>query len=285
VLLVPVLVAGVGAWRRVGVAIGLAAVAFVLTSPFIVIHAGTAWDDFHRVQELAQDGWLGFEGDPPTPLAFGARLWDTLGPIVLVAVAGIVIAARRRERADLILLSFVAAYGLSLLPALAHFDRYVLPLVPVLAVLAGRQRTLAALALVAAVVPLWWSIADAGSLTGRDPRLDAAAWIDRTIPRDERIAADPSSLPLAGRSVLRLRLPGPGRPSDPRRSLDALRADRVHWLVVSGSVVDRVLAASSHYPREARFYGEVERLRPAYATTPRKGHRARPWLRVYRIYP
>ncbi len=284
VLLVPLVVAGAGAWRRVGTAIGLAAAAFVLTSPFVVIHAGAAWDDFHRVQKLAQDGWLGFEGDPPTPLAFGGRLWDTLGPMVLVAVAGIVAAVRRRERADLILLSFVAAYGLSLLPSHAHFDRYVLPLVPVLAVLAGRRRTLAALALVAAVVPLWWSVADAGSLTGRDPRLDAAAWIDRMIPRDARIAADPSSLPLGGRSVLRLRLPGPGRPFDPHRNLDVLRADGVRWLVIGGSVADRVLAASSHYPREVRFYREVERLRPAYATPSRKG-RARPWLRVYRIYP
>ena len=72
---------------------------------------------------------------------------------------------------------FAATYGLSLLPSQAHFDRYVLPLIPVLAVLAGRRKTLAVAALAAAVVPLWWSVADARSLTGRDPRLDAAAWI------------------------------------------------------------------------------------------------------------
>ena len=200
--------------------------AFFRTSPFVVIHAGAAWGDFHRVQQLAQDGWLGFENDPATPFAFALRLWETLGPVVLVAVAGVVIAAFRRARGDMILLSFAAAYALSLLPSHAHFDRYVLPLVPVLAVLAGRERALAALALAAAVVPLWWSVADARSLTGRDTRLDAAAWIDRTIPRDERIAADASTIPLRGRPVVRLELPGPGRPFDPRRSLDTLRARR-----------------------------------------------------------
>jgi hypothetical protein len=284
-LVVPLLVAGAGAWRRVGVSVGLATAAFVLTSPFVVIHAGAAWADVRRVQELAQDGWLGFENDPATPFAFGLRLWETLGPLVLVAAAGIVAALHRRTRADLVLLSFGAAYALSLLPSHAHFDRYVLPLVPVLAVLAGRGRTLAVLALAAAVVPLWWSVADARSLTGRDPRIDAAAWIDRTIPRGDRIAADPSTLPLSGRPVVRLALPGPGRPFDPRRSLDALRAHGVAWLVVGGSVADRVLAAAPHYPREARFYRALERMRPAYATSSAPGRRPRPWLRVYRVYP
>ena len=285
ILVVPVVVAGLGAWRRVGVALALAVGAFVLTSPFVVIHAGTAWDDFHRVQQLAQEGWLGFEDDPATPLAYGLRLWEALGPVVLVAAAGVVLAVVRRERADLILLSFGAAYAVSLLASHAHFDRYVLPLVPVLAVLAGRARGLAIAAVVAAVVPLWWSVGDARSLAGRDPRLDAAAWIDRTVPRGDLVAADTSTLPLAGRRVERLALPGPGRPFDPRRSLDMLRRDGVRWLVVGGSVTDRVLAAADRYPREARFYRSLDRLSPAYATAPEPGRRPRPWLRVYRIYP
>jgi hypothetical protein len=285
ILVVPIVVAGLGAWRRVGISVALAVAAFALTSPFVVLHGGTAWDDFNRVQELARDGWLGFEGDPATPFAFGLRLWDTLGPVVLVAIAGIVIAFVRRERSDLVLLSFGGAYSLSLLASHAHFDRYVLPLVPVLAVLAGRGRTLAIAALVAAVVPLWWSLEDARSLTGRDPRLDAAAWVDRTIPKTDLIAADTSTLPLTGHAVERLALPGPGRAFDRRRSVEALRADGVRWLVVGGSVTDRVLAAASDYPRESRFYRSLESLSPAYATSSEPGRRPRPWLRVYRIYP
>lgn len=284
-LVVPLVVAGLGAWRRVAAALALGVGAFVLTSPFVVVHAGAAWDDFRRVQRLAQDGWLGFEDDPATPLAFGLRLWETLGPVLVVAAVGIVVALRRRERSDLVLLSFAAAYAVSLLPSQAHFDRYVLPLVPVLAVLAGRRRPLAALALVAAVVPLWWSVADARSLTGRDPRLDAADWIDRNVPPGERLAADPSTLPLEGRDVVRLELPGPGRPFDPRRDLARLRAEGVGWLLVGGVVTDRVLAAASRYPREAAFYRDVGRLTPAYATRADADRRPRPWLEVHRIYP
>jgi 4-amino-4-deoxy-L-arabinose transferase-like glycosyltransferase len=282
-LVVPLMVAGARAWRRTAVAVGLAAAAFLATSPFVVLHAGAAWDDFDRVQRLAQDGWLGFEDDPPTPLAFSDRLWQTLGPVVLVSAIGVVLALRRREKADLVLVSFGAAYVLSLLPSEAHFDRYLLPLVPVLAVLAGRARSLAILALLASSVPLWWSIADARSLTGRDPRLDAAAWIEQAVPRGQRIAADPATLPLDGRDVVRLELPGPGRPFDRRRDLDRLRQNGVAWLVVGGSVTDRVLAAAAHYPHEARFYRALERTRPAYETTPEPGRRERPWLRVYRL--
>ena len=283
ILVVPIAVAGIGAWRRVGISLGLAALAFLLTSPFVVIHAGAAWEDFHRVQQLAQDGWLGFEDDPATPFAFGLRLWETIGPVLLVAAMGVVVALRRRERSDVVLLSFAAAYALSLLPSHAHFDRYVLPLVPVLAVVAGRFRTLAVAALVACLVPLWWSVGDARSLTGRDPRLDAAAWVDRNIPFGDRIAADTSTLPLRGRAVVRLALPGPGRPFDTRRDLAMLRVDGVHWIVLGGSVADRVLAAAPHYPREARFYRTLERMQPAYATRSEPGRRPRPWLRVYRL--
>ncbi len=282
-LLVPLLVACHGQWRRLARALALAVVAFALTSPFVLLHAGAAWNDVSRVQRLAREGWLGFEGDPPTPLAFGDRLWETLGPVLLVAVLGILVAARRRSRGDLVLLSFVAAYSLWLLPIEAHFDRYVLPLVPVLAVLAGRRRGLAVAAVVACVVPLWWSIQDAAGLVGRDHRLDAAAWIDQNVPRADVIAEDPSALPLRGRRLVRLELPGPGRPFDRRRNLMVLRKEGVRWLLVGGSVTDRVLGAAGRYPREARFYRSLEALEPAFAS-PRSGP-ARPWLRVYAVYP
>lgn len=282
-LAVPLLVAGYGRWRRTATAFALAAAAFVLTSPFVLVHAGAAWDDVSRVNRLAHEGWLGFEDDPITPAAFSLRLWETVGPVVLVALVGVVVAVRRRERRDLVLLSFAAVYCLSLLPIEAHFDRYVLPLVPVVCVLAGATRPLALVALVCCSVPLWWSIEDTNALRGRDHRLDAAAWIDRNVPPADTIAADPSTLPLTGRRVIRLELPGPGRPFDSRRSLAALRAQGARWLVVSGSVTDRVLDASADYPREVRFYRSLESLTPGFAVGP--SGRGRPWLRVYRVYP
>jgi 4-amino-4-deoxy-L-arabinose transferase-like glycosyltransferase len=281
---VPVVVAGWGRWRVLGRAALLAVAGFALTSPFVLVHAGAAWDDISRVQRLARKGWLGFENDPVTPFAYIDRLWSAVGPFLVVAAATVVVAAVRRSRADLVLLSFALAYWLWLMPQAAHFDRYVLPLVPVLGVLAGSVRVVVPVALVALVVPLVWSIGDARDLTRTDTRLRADAWVETHVPRGQRIAADPSTLPLKGRPVTRLQLPGPGRPTDRRRDLARLRALGVRWVVVSGAVTDRVLAARGDYPLETRFYRELARDRaPAFAVTPGEHGLAGPWVRVYRL--
>lgn len=281
---VPVVVAGWGRWRALGWAAGLAVVGFASTSPFVLIHAGSAWDDVSRVQRLARAGWLGFENDPITPLAYIDRLWGAVGLLVLVAVAGVVAALFRRSRADLVLLSFVGVYVLTLLPQEAHFDRYVLPLVPVLAVLAGSIRVGVPLALVALVLPLAWTVGDARELTRTDTRLRADAWVAANVPLAERIAADPSTLPLSGRPVVRLELPGPGRPSDPARDLERLRRIGVKWLILSGAVTDRVLAAPDRYPREAAFYERVGHgSEPAFTVFPSEPGLAGPWVRIYRL--
>jgi 4-amino-4-deoxy-L-arabinose transferase-like glycosyltransferase len=283
IVAVPLLVAGWGQWRRLLTAGALAVLAFALTSPFVVIHARAAWDDASRVQRLARAGWLGFEHDHATPLAFADRLWEALGPFLLVAVAGLVVALVRRSRADLVLASFVLVYALYLLPLEAHFDRYVLPLIPVLGVFGGLIRPLRPLAAVLLVVPLVWAVGDARELTRTDTRERAAAWIDAHVPRRALLAAEPATLPLAHRRVVRLELPGPGRPSDPRRSLEALRAAGVSWLLVSGAVTDRVLAARATYPAESAFYDALARRRPAYQLLPDGVELAGPWVRVYRL--
>src|SRR5262249_58567235 len=82
----------------------------------------------------------GLGHDRPTPLASLDRLWGTVGPVLALGLAGLVIALWRRRRADLVLVSFAVVYWLSLMPQRAHFDRYILPLVPILGVLAGRVR-------------------------------------------------------------------------------------------------------------------------------------------------
>ena len=284
IAVVPVVVAGWGRWRALGRAAALAVAGFALTSPFVLIHAGAAWDDVSRVQRLARAGWLGFENDPLTPVAYLDRLWEAIGPLLLVAVVGVGAALWRRTRADLVLLSFAVVYWLTLMPQQAHFDRYVLPLVPVLAVLAGSVRAAVPVALVALLLPLAWSAGDARELTRTDTRLRADAWVDANVPRRDRIAADPSTLPLPGRDVVRLELPGPGRPSDPERDLARLRRQGVEWVIVSGAVTDRVLAAPDTYPREALFYAQLgHTLEPAFGVFPEEPGLAGPWVRVYRL--
>jgi 4-amino-4-deoxy-L-arabinose transferase-like glycosyltransferase len=282
VLLVPLVVAG---WRektRLGVALGLGVVAFAAASPFVLIHASDAWSDAARVSERAREGWLGFEGEGPAPVAFVDRLWEGLGPAVLVGVAALVLALVRRRQADLVLASFGLAYFATLLPLDAHFDRYVLPLVPVLGALAGGLRALAPVTLLLLVVPLTWSIRDTRDLTKTDTREAAEAWIERRLPADARLAADPSAPPFDG-PALRFRLPAPWQEPDPRRDLPRLRRRGVEYVVVTGAVTDRVREAASDYEKEARFYAELERsTRRVYLLEP-GGDYAGPWVAVYRL--
>lgn len=281
---VPLVVAAWGAWRRLGTALLLAGGAFALTSPFVLLHAGAAWEDVSRVQRLAREGWLGFEGDPVSPIAFLDRAWEALGPLVAVAAIGAVVALRRRARADVVLGSFLVAYALWLVPLEAHFDRYVLPLVPVLGVLAGRTRALLPLAVAALVVPLVWSSREAARLVDTDARVPATTWVERHVPVDAAVAVDPGALGAVERSVVRLELPGPGAAFDPRRDVARLRSEGIDYVAVSGLVVDRVRAAAGRYPRETAFYDELERSTVrVYRADPGAAGLTGPWVAVYRL--
>jgi hypothetical protein len=165
----------------------------------------------------------------------------------------------------------------------AHFDRYVLPLVPALGALAGRMRSLAPVTLLLLVVPLTWSIRDTKELTRTDTRVVAHTWIADNIPPGTHIAADPSTPPFAQLDVLHLMLPGPKREFDPNRNLARLRGLGVRDVVVTGAVTDRVLAARDRYPRESRFYDDLRaRAKRVYYVRP-GGKLAGPWVAVYRL--
>jgi len=291
-LAVPLVLVSWGQWKRLLHGALLACLAFGLTSPFVLLNAGSAWTDIARTQRLARAGWLGFEDDPATPLAFLDRLWESLGPFLLIAAFGLALAVGsivlRRHKlltrpADLALASLALVYFAQLLTLDAHFDRYVLPLVPVLGALAGRTRVLAPAALALLVVPLVWSVGEVRQLTRVDTRLVAHAWIERNVTEDALVAAESSTPPVRPRPALTLELPGPGRPTDPNRDLETLRAQGVEYVLVTGNVADRVLAASNRYPDEAGFYADLESASRRVLRVDPRGGRAGPWVALYRL--
>jgi 4-amino-4-deoxy-L-arabinose transferase-like glycosyltransferase len=282
-LVVPLVVAAWGKWRRLGYSLGIAAVAFLATSPYVLVHPHQAWADASRVQRLAREGWLGFEHDSWALFSFTGKLWDGFGPALVIGVIGLALALHRRTRTDLILASFVLAYLVDLLTIRAHFDRYVLPLVPALAALAGRQRILAPITLGCLIVPLVWAIGDDVRLTRTDTRAVAHAWIVQHVPPHATLAAESSTPPLGGHPSVGLALPGPGRAFDPDRDIARLRAQGVHYVLVTGAIADRVLAARDRYPKEAQFYDELRtRARRVYHVEAGHGLTG-PWVSLYRL--
>jgi hypothetical protein len=282
-LLAPLVAAAWGRWSRLAVAGGLAVLAFAVTSPYVLLNLGRAADDAWRVQQSAREGWLGFEHDHAAPIAFVDRLWEGFGPALLVAFAGLAVALVRRTRADLVLAVFCLVYFADLLTLDAHFDRYLLPLVPALGVLAGRIRSLAPVTVLLLVVPLTWSVQDARELTKTDARVVAHRWIEANLPKGSRLAVDPSTPDFDGYRVLQLGLPRPGEEPDPNRALDRLREQDIRYVVLTGAVEDRVFDARDEYPRETRFVEETRReARRVYSIRPDRdlnGH----WVEVYEL--
>lgn len=278
-LAVPLVVAAWGRWRRLAGAAALALCGFAAATPFVLVHLGEAAGDWWRVQSRVRAGWLGFEHDHSAPVAFVDRLWESLGPALVVAALGLVVALARRAPADRILASFALAYYLSLLPLGAHFDRYVLPIVPVLGVLAGKFRPLVPFTLLLLVVPLTWTIRDDRELLKTDTRVVAAR---RYATLEGPLALDPSLPVPEGLDVVRLPLPAPWAEFDPLRHVQVLRGRGVRYVVLTGAIENRVLAARGDYPLEARFYDnvtrgpEVERVEP-------DDDLAGPWVAVYRL--
>jgi hypothetical protein len=283
VLAAPILAVAWGRWRRVGIAAALAVVAFVGASPFVVRHLAEAAGDAARVHRWARAGWLGFENDPPAPFAFTGRLWDALGPVLVIAVIGLIAALIVRTPADRALAAFTLAYFVTLFPLDSHFDRYVLPLVPVLGVLAGRLRAIAAVTLLLLVVPFTWSVRDTGELRKTDAREAALARVALEVT-DGRLAVDPG-LPDAETELVRFQLPAPWQPPDRRRDLGRLLRSRpgVTHVWVNGSVVDRVRDARDEYPVENRFYDSLERdARLVFRFDEDDGF-AGPWTALYEL--
>jgi Dolichyl-phosphate-mannose-protein mannosyltransferase len=282
-LLAPLIVAGWERWRRLALSVALAGAAFLASSPFVLVHRHQAWEDARRVQRLAREGWLGFEHDHVAPVAFADRLWEGLGPALIVGLLGLIVALVRRNRVDLMLALFVLVYFVDLMTLDAHFDRYVLPMVPALGALAGRFRSIAPVTLLLLVIPLAWSVRDTKELTRTDTRVIAHRWVEQHIPPGTHIAVDPSTPRFEGLGVLRLELPGPKRAFDSNRNIARLRRRGIRVVVVTGAVTDRVLAARSDYPRESRFYDELRtRTRRIYHLEP-DGDLAGPWVAVYRL--
>jgi len=283
-LLVPLAVAGYRQPRRLAVSVLAAAAAFCATSPYFVVHLGSAVSDAYRVQSLARQGWLGFEHDHSAPVAFVDRLWEGMGPALLVCVLGLVVALVRRSRNDLILASFVVVYFLDLCTLGAHFDRYVLPLVPALGALGGRLRGLVPVTLLLLVVPLTWSVRDDRQLTKTDTRVVAQRWVERHVAHNKRLAVDPSLPPFRGFAVVKLDLPLPQQDHPDRdRDLPRLRSEDVRYVIVTGAVVDRVLAAREDYPAETRFYEELAMRKRAFYVAKNADGLNGPWVAVYRL--
>ena len=80
---------------------------------------------------------------------------------------------------------------------------------------------------------------------------------------------------------LRLPLPSESGP-DPNRNILVLRDKGVRYVVATGAIADRVLAAKSDYPKEAGFYDDLSTLTKRVFYVRKDGLNG-PWVAVYQL--
>ena len=114
--------------------------AFVISTPFAVLDPRHFLGDFYRQNQIVAHGWLGFENvHSGYWYNLSVNLVGSLGVVLLaLGLAGLVLALAKRTRADCIIVSFVITYYLYVSSWHELMDRYLLPIVPLLIVLAVR---------------------------------------------------------------------------------------------------------------------------------------------------
>jgi hypothetical protein len=211
------------AWRRVAgkdtiLGAGLATLGFLLGTPFALLTPAVfvrgvlaELREVHTVQ-------FGNEADAPAYLFHLAySLPEAMGwPLYLLALAGLGWALAVRGAREVVLLAFAVPYLLVIATWSARFERYAIPLLPCLTLLAavavtrgvswlsGRVRlappwpaiTLVAAAVLLVAPALARVTAYHRLLAEPDTRELGSAWVERHVPPGTRIALEPYSLSL-----------------------------------------------------------------------------------------
>ncbi len=283
VALIPVLLAAnIFALRRdqgrviVAASLGLAmaATTFVVTTPFFFLDFKAAW---MSVTNEARSTHLGHDGLSPSEnllwyLKVAIPSVITWPQAVLGAVGAGLVALRRRPE-QLLLLGFVIVFLVGISLSSLHWKRWIIPILPVLALLvayaivevagwlADRLRASMmvpqlAVILAAVAVAAWpgYQVVLQDIRHTRDStRILAGEWMLENVPADSRLAEEWYTAPTLEEAPFDIfrsfSLAG--------RSLDEYQQEGYKYLVVSSSVYGRYLAESERYVKEVAFYREL----------------------------
>ena len=259
-------------------------IAFALTSPFVVL----------EVRSFPIDGSVHPGADGLSPI--GNLLWyiGTITPsifgwaVLSVSAVGVVALVRSRPKPAAVLIAFVLSYLVGVSASPLHWDRYIIPLVPVVGVFmaagvlamasavagavnpsdpaagetsqvdgAGRsgstRRWVPVAAAIAIIVLLLApsiaaTVADARQESGPSTRAVATDWVARNLAPESRIAQELSTTYLPAVPGRVLRVFALAD-----RSLAQYRADGYRYLITTSGISGR-FDDMARYPRENAFY-------------------------------
>ncbi|MGB9590385.1 MAG: ArnT family glycosyltransferase [Candidatus Hydrothermia bacterium] len=280
--------------------IGLVAVisGFALSTPYFFLDFSTAMQNL-RVE--ARRTHLGADGLSPI-----GNLWFYLSraipnamtwPCVVLVVFGLLVALWECRPKQVLLVGFVGAFlgGISLSPL--HWHRWIIQILPVLALFGAsglyrmglflshlslpRRTILIGLLLLASAWPLWRTIVV--GIQGFNPttRVLAREWILANIPHGSRIAQEAYTAPLGGTDYVVFEQFSLAS----GRTLEDYSREGYQYLIVSSSMYGRYLAEPERYVNEVGFYQALfssARLLQEFRPSNFQGG---PVVRIYELMP
>jgi hypothetical protein len=210
-LCVPLALAA-GSARAVALAAVVMVAAFLVGTPYAALDFPMFSTDFRYEATHLSEGQFVDVGNGWVHHA--VTLWRTCGPsFVLLALSGLFFAPREGWRRAGVLYGFPLVYFLVIGRGHTAFFRYILPVVPILAIAAGdliarvRNRIAAVLLLVAAAFPTALASVQSDRLMAAGDTRDAmATWIEANVPTEATLvhAGTYSGAPMLQRNVANL---------------------------------------------------------------------------------
>ncbi|UCG50805.1 MAG: glycosyltransferase family 39 protein [Candidatus Latescibacterota bacterium] len=205
-------------WSCPVLSVCVAAGVFVLTSPFVVLDAGTFFEHIGAERQHMRLGHFGLDSSSSGIFYLRSLVGTLLGwPATILAFAGLVyFTVVRRQAAALVLAAFLIPYLLAVLTWAMHADRYLLPVIPLFVTFAValpvevfskppasrwphwiRVGAIAALVVVLAIPAVAGYPSYLRSIR-RDTRTEAAKWIEANIPSGSYFVVEPYGPELFG---------------------------------------------------------------------------------------
>lgn len=290
---------GKEAISKLVVGLACAPLAFAVTSPFFVLEFEKAWADL-----LAQGKATHLSADGLSPLG---NLWwyaTTGAPVAMgwaamaMMLVGLWRTVRRRTLSIVVLGAFVVLYvsGISILAL--HWDRWLLPAIPGLAVVSalgveqllewlgrvvrpGFARVLGASFLLALVAWQPASEAIVGNIDRSlpDTRMLAREWIQANLPVGSAVATDAYSAPLDADRFRLMKTFGVSY-----EPLGFYAEQGIEYLVTSSRMRERFAAEAERYESNLEFYGRLEcEGALIYEIAPIPWQRTGPTISVYQM--
>jgi hypothetical protein len=258
-------------WLGVGAGLLAIAVSFALSTPFLFLDSATALNDLAleaRSTHLGADG-LSPAGNFSWYLTRAIPLSITW-PQATLAALGVALVVWKRQPPQILLLGFVLTFlaGISLSPL--HWQRWVIQILPLLALFAAHaldrafaylsprlrptglaQRvSIATTLLLISAWPAYQLILFDVRQASRSTRILAREWVVQNLPAGSRIAQEWYTAPLGGTDFDVLERFSLAED----RTLGDYRRDGYRYLVASSAVYGRYLAEPERYPSEVAFY-------------------------------